>query len=297
MIRNVLGLFVVFILLSQGCRELVQDEFERFDSVPVVNSVLVAGEEIRVHVSYTGSIGDTVINVVPDAGIALYCNGVFAGNMVYDGDGYYSSVTIAEAGNNYSCEIAVPGFDVITCEDSIPVPVSITGLKYNQYAGQDEEGRPYPSLTFTFANDQDTKQYFEVVIKELERGSIRDVSLIDISDPLINGEGLPIVVFSDENIIENSYEMTLNFQFTGFTYTNSQLQTDRTVLVVLRSLSYDYYQYLRKKYLYELSRYPDDMLSVVSGFNLYSNISGGYGIFAGYSFFVADTITQKLFCE
>ncbi len=288
MIRNVLGLFAICVLLSQGCRELVQDEFERFDSVPVVNSVIVAGEEIRIHVSYTGSIGDTAISVVSDAGIAMYCNGIFAGNMVYDGDGYYSSGTVAEAGNSYSCEIAVPGFDVITCEDSIPVPIVMTGIEYNESAGKDEEGRPYPSVTFTFANDQTIEQYFQVVIKEIEYGSANDTYLIDITDPLITGGGIPIAVFSDENIAGNSYEMTLNFQFSGFG-TNYY---SRTVVMELRSLSYDYYQYLRKKYLYDLGRYPEDMLSVVPGFNLYSNVTGGYGIFAGYSVFVADTITQ-----
>ncbi|MBP5590217.1 MAG: DUF4249 family protein, partial [Bacteroidales bacterium] len=80
---------------------------------------------------------------------------------------------------------------------------------------------------------------------------------------------------SDINIKGDSYEMTLNFY--GSDYTDISME--------LRSLSKDLYKYLRSSYLYEMSRYPYDFLSVEPGYNLYSNIDGGYGIFAGYSSF------------
>ncbi len=284
MMERKFGIITLCFILLSGCRELVQDEFERFDRVPVVNSVIVAGEEIRVHVSYTGSIGDTTISVVPDADIALYSNGAFAGSMVYDGDGYYSSGTVAEAGNNYSCEIAILGFDVITCEDSLPVAVTATNIKYDKWVGTDVDGRNYSSVTFTFANDPDVSQYFQVVFSTSDRHGEFDITypLLDITDPVISSGGIPIAVFSDENIEDDSYDMTLTFYGTKGT----------PVTMEFRTLSYDYYQYMRKKYLYDLGRYPDDILSVVPGFNLYSNIPRGYGIFAGYSVFVTDSINM-----
>jgi len=276
-------------LLLMGCRELVQDEFERYDRAPVVNSVLVAGEEISVHVSYTGNLGDSAMSVVPDADITLLTNGVFVENMEYEGDGYYYSETIAEAGNSYSCEIAVPGYETITCADSLPEAVEITDIKYDSWVGTDTDGRAYSSVTFTFANDPGIPQYFQVQLtyKEIFRNeiSVRNITypLLDITDPIISGGGIPIAVFSDENIEGDSYRMTLSFY-------GSRSQP---ITMEFRSLSHDYYRYLRNEYLYDLSRYPEDMLSVVPGFNLYSNIPGGNGIFAGYSVFVVDSVNKR----
>jgi hypothetical protein len=49
--------------------------------------------------------------------------------------------------------------------------------------------------------------------------------------------------------------------------------------------------YLKQLYLYETGRYPTDVGNgAVTNFNLYSNIEGAYGIFAGYSIAESDTI-------
>ncbi|MBK9388775.1 MAG: DUF4249 family protein [Bacteroidetes bacterium] len=62
------------------------------------------------------------------------------------------------------------------------------------------------------------------------------------------------------------------------------------VILELRSVSQNYYRFVKQKYLYELGRYPEFMAASTTAFPLYSNINGGYGIFAGYSLVKSDTI-------
>ena len=273
-------LVVSLLFLTMGCRDLVQDEFGSFEKTSVVNAVFKDGEEIVVRLSYTGNVGDTLLAIIDNAEISLFENGVFVemmqiNNSMSETD--YCSTFVARAGNTYLCEIAIPGYDVIKCSETIPMPVSVKSWCFIRRAGLDEEGYPYSSVTFSFDNDLSVDQYFQVVFKGSSSYGTTDITdpLLDLADPIIKGEGIPIPVFSDINIKGDSYEMTLNFY--GSDYTDISME--------LRSLSKDLYKYLRSSYLYEMSRYPYDFLSVEPGYNLYSNIDGGYGIFAGYSSF------------
>ena len=276
-------LIASLLFLTMGCRDLVQDEFDSFEKSPVVNAIFKDGEEIIVHLSYTGNVGDTILEMIDNAEISLYENGVFVETMQADNSSFYlsgcdyCSTIVAVAGNSYSCEVAIHGFDIIRCSETIPMPVSVKSWNFIRRAGLDEEGSPYSSATFSFDNDLSVDQYFQVVFKGSNSYGITDISdpLLDLADPIVKGEGLPIPIFSDFNMKGDSYEMTLNFY--GDDYSDITME--------LRSLSKDLYKYLRSSYLYEKSRYPYDMLSVVPGYNLYSNVDGCYGIFAGYSSF------------
>lgn len=86
--------------------------------------------------------------------------------------------------------------------------------------------------------------------------------------------------------------MTLNY-FTGSARsTNGEpLQTTLFPLILeVRSVSSNYYHFVKQKYLYEKGRYPEFMAASTTAFPLYSNITGGYGIFGSYSAVQSDTI-------
>ena len=273
-------LIASLLFLTMGCRDLVQDEFGSFEKTPVVNAVFKDGEEIVVRLSYTGSVGDTLLAIIDNAEISIYENGVFVETMQINNpmsENDYCSTVVAKAGNTYLCEVAIPGYDIITCSETIPNPVTIKSWKFIRRAGLDEEGTPYSSATFSFDNDLSVDQYFQVVFKGSNSYGTRDITdpLLDLADPIIKGEGIPIPIFSDINMKSDNYEMTLNFYSENYS----------DITMELRSLSKDLYKYLRSSYLYEMSRYPYDILSVVPGYNLYSNVDGCYGIFAGYSSF------------
>ena len=283
-------LFAILIFCS--CREQVKYDFPDFTSVPTVNSILVDGSKLKVQVSLAGKLDTTHLKLVDNAEILLYIDGIYTETLTHSEEGIYTSSVIAEKLKIYRCEVNIPGYNTITCSDSIPDPAQISNILHIDKAGKDEEGMTYPAIRFTFENEPSKKLYFEVVIRLIEYGNEQLADLEAITDPVLLNEGLPIALFSNETITDHNYTMTLNY-FTGgaSSINGGPLQTNRYPLILeLRSISSNYYHFVKQKYLYEKGRYPEFMAASTVAFPLYSNISGGYGIFAGYSAFKTDTI-------
>ncbi len=281
---------MLFILYS--CRELVKDEFQDFTPVPTVNSILINGSNIKVQVSLAGKLDTNQLVLVDNAEVLLYVDGVYKETLSLSDEGIYSSSIVVEKLKTYRCEVSIPGYKTIICSDSIPETAIISNIFHIDKAGKDEEGMTYPAIKFTFTNDPSEKLYFEVVLRMIQYGHESVANLETITDPVLLNEGLPIALFSNETLKDYNYTMTLNY-FTGgaMSINGGPLQTVLYPLILeVRSVSSNYYHFVKQKYLYEKGRYPEFMAASTSVFPLYSNISGGYGIFAGYSTMKSDTI-------
>jgi hypothetical protein len=290
--RPLIFIGLIVITASYSCRKEVQDTFPDFPAYPVVNSIICADSLIRVHVSLTGKLDTIPLGVVDNANVLLYAGDSLELPLPYSGEGLYTSAVIAKAGKSYSCEVSLPGFIIAYASDTLPLPTTVTNIIHTDDAGLDEEGLTYPALTFTLANDPGHTSYYEVCIHLLEHGITADASLIHPDDPVILNEGLPIAVFSNELMNDTSYTMKLNYTSgqAGSLNGGPMHTTLFPLLLEVRSISYDLYRYVKQISLYETSRYPDIVGGVVTTFPLYSNVENGYGIVAGYSAFISDTI-------
>lgn len=286
------GYLFMILLFTVSCRELVTDEFPDFTTVPTVNSILIKDSIIKVQVSLAGKLDTNRLALVDNAEVLLYVDGNFRETLTLTDDGMYSSSTVVEPRRNYRCDVSIPGYEPVTCNDAIPMPAAISNIIHIDNAGKDEEGMTYPAVKFTFTNNPSEKQYFEVAIR-LIRGRYENVAALKtITDPVLLNEGLPLALFSNESITGSSYSMTINY-FTGSasSYNGGQMQTDLyPVVLEFRSVSQDYYKFVKQKYLYELGRYPEFMAASTTAAPLFSNIKNGYGIFAGYCSVRSDTI-------
>jgi hypothetical protein len=285
-------LLILLALVLVSCRDLVQDEFPDFNVVPTVNSILVSGYPVNVNISLSGKIDTNQLKLVNDANVLLYVDGDYKETLVRIEEGLYESSTVVEPLKTYRCEVNIPGFQTVLCEDSIPESPILYELVHINIAGKDEEGMTYPAIKFSFKNDPAEKKYFEVVIRLLEYGNEVMPQLEAITDPVLLSEGLPITLFSNELIKDTIYTMTINY-FTGgaFSRNGDPIRTSLVPLIFeLRSVSYSHYQYIRQLYLYNIGRYPDFIAGSITAFPLYSDVEGGYGIFSGYSAVVSDTL-------
>lgn len=287
---NTFIILMIFISLL-SCRKLISDEFSEPEKIPVVNSILKPGHPLQVQVSFPAGINSTIIETADNAEISLYLNDEYTETLSYEGDGMYQSTTRIEAGNSYRCEVVIPGCDVINCSDSVPEPPTVLEVIHINEAGRDEEGLSYPAIRLRFLNNPEARLYYMVNIRLSVYGEERNANLLNITDPLIINEGLPVALFSNQEISDTSYELVLNY-FTGLTYsTGDHWYTNLFPLIVeLRSVSYAYYEYAKSVYLYEQGRYPDGLSAQTTVFNTYSNIEDAYGIFSGYSAVLTDTI-------
>lgn len=287
------NLICLFTLCS--CRELVTDDFPEFTAVPVINSILIAGSPLKVHVSLAEKLDTNELTLVNNADIALFIDESFTESLAPDGNGLYFSSSIVEPQRSYKLEVMVPGFSAITCNDILPSPSPILNIIHNNNAGKDEEGTIYPSVTVSFKTNPSQTQYFEILIRTLHNDSEMMATQKKITDPVLLNEGLPLTIFSNEIISDSVYTMTINY-FTG----GAERRGDEPwhtslypLIIELRSCTHDYYKFVKQKYLYEMGRFPEFLAASTNAFPLFSNIPGGYGIFAGYSVVVSDTLFPK----
>jgi hypothetical protein len=279
------SLLLFSLLTLYSCRELVKDEFPDFQPVPTVNSILVAGELLKVHVSLAGKLDSNKLALVDNASVLLYVNEEYKETLNNINEGIYSSSIVVEPLKTYRCEVSIPGYQTVSCSEALPEPAKISNILHTNKAGIDEEGMTYPAITFTFNNNPDEKQYFEVIIRLIQSGHESAANLGAIIDPIILNEGLPIALFSNDLIKDSTYTMTINYTTGSAGSTNGEpVHTNLYPwILALRSVRYYYYQYVKQLYLYEKGRYPEFLAGSITASSLHTNVKGGYGIFAGYS--------------
>lgn len=293
--RSLFFVTLLILLTHCSCREIVTDEFPGFTPVPTVNSILIAGKPMKVHLSLAEKLDTNQLTLVNDADISLYIDGNYSENLFPDENGIYFSSSIVEPLRSYRLEVNVPGYKTITCNEILPPPSPIFNIIHTNNAGKDEEGMIYPSVTISFKTNPTERQYFEIVIRMLQNKYERTATLKKITDPVLLNEGLPLTIFSNEIIRDSVYAMTINY-FTGsagFSGDEPYHTSLYPLIIELRSCSGNYYRFVKQKYLYEKGRYPEFLAASTNAFPLFSNIPGGYGIFAGYSVVVSDTLFPK----
>ncbi len=294
MFQKFLVIFITAIVLM-SCRELVQEDFTDFTAVPTLNSFLVADSQLLVHVSMTRKLDTIPLTLVNDAVVSWFVNDSLAGELVPAGNGYYTGESIAIAGKVYRFKVSIPGFPEITAMDTIPEQVQLTSVEHIKEAGIDEEGHSFPAIRITFPVNPGRIQYFEVAIRMNDyKTRWRPAYFKDFTDPVLLAEGLPIAVFSTAHIKDENYTLKLDYTTGSFSGINGVMVPNLYPLVVeFKTISYAYYQYLRQLYLYETGRFPDFSFGSYHAFPLYSNISNGMGVVAGYSVFKSERITPE----
>jgi hypothetical protein len=309
------------ILVFASCRKLITDTFPDMPPKPTLNAILRDGAPIEMHVSLSGKIDTVPLRGVDNATVKLFVDNVFVEELMFVADGrdrmgLYQSAVVAEQGKRYAFEVAIPEFSTVRCETYMPRSEFIRSVEYIAEAGRDAdaEGATVPGIRITFTNHPNEVQYFQLALIEKARrygdskwDSINSkwqydvyyiddpVDILNISDPVILAEGLPIPVFSNRIITDTIYTMYLEFT-TGSYGTGIETEDGKTVMisdplvVELRSIDEDYYHYLRSLYIYERNIFDNAIGEIYPPHQLHSNVPGGYGLVTAYSSFIYDTI-------
>jgi hypothetical protein len=285
-------------LFLQSCLKLVSDEFPEFPKAPTVNAILRTGKPVEINLTYAGTIDSSKIEVIENAQIDLFVDQHFVQSLSYHELGNYQSTVIVEAEKEYQCIIVVPGFDTIRCRQYVPEITPVLHVEYIDTSGFDEEGRPFYAFKLTFPNDKGKKNYFEIDHKRLrfsEGGPpvfYAQSYMVGIEDPVFLNEGIERSIFSDELLNDSTYTIHYNFyRKYNRTICNEEgcISYAYPELIEFRSVSEDYYRYIKQLELYHLGRLTG-FEGNLTAFPLYSNIENGYGIFAAYSYVQTDTI-------
>ncbi|MFV0589761.1 MAG: DUF4249 domain-containing protein [Draconibacterium sp.] len=315
---------VVFLFFI-SCEKEVEFKGDELDPLIVVNGIVTEGDTVAVLLTKSKSVFEEeyLYTFVTNAEVNLYVNDVFAETLtpqkaeawdtgeLYDTGEYAGSVK-AVAGKTYRLEIAVDGFDPISCETTVPKPVEIlawdttsvgetgysgfasitefnvefndNGQQHNYYRIQSTSKGGRERIRYT---PDGTMQYTDTIVIEPESSEWIDILNAQLNDAINDADefisGTPdnrFAIFKDDSF--NGSKMKLRFQIRNNFYyyypaMGSSNESDgnfRERNISLFSLSKEYYEYLNTANLHYY--FEDDFFS--EPVQVYSNIKGGIGI-------------------
>jgi len=272
--------YLIFLIIIQACTKIIDIDLPEHEEKIIVNSFFTDGRPVKVHLSKSISVLEDSIPLCENAFIQLLENNTVIDTLNRSGDYYYSDV-IPEVAKDYSLNISVPGMDSVICHDVIPEKVSIQSYKLTDSLMVDEDGLPIMQIEFNFTDPPEIN-YYEISI-EIDRGGLwiqKNTDPVLVSTGLLDYEPRTLI-FSDNLFDGTTTSVKVNYSIQ--VNTGSGPQYDYILFVSFRSISESYYLYRQKQIVYQYSLYSDVFTGASEPVQLYSNINGGYGIFAGYS--------------
>ena len=285
------------VFLFSSCTKVIHIPIPEIESKLVVNCFFTPDSIFTLYVGKSVPIFDDKPRVLEDATVFLFQNDVCVDTLQYS-EGLYLSTYRATTQEKYSIKVQCPGLDTAYAENSIPpAPEQITG-SFCDSVLWDEDGYPVSQAKIEISDDPYQENYYEILLKIFywdpydslwhNNGDMWYYS--DNPDPVLENEGLipydpSTILFSDELFNGTRYTLTINYQQT-------ELRVKNNLIVCLRAVSKDYYQYKKQLIKHLYNQESDIWDGTGNPVQMYSNIQGGYGIFAGYSE-IRDTLLRN----
>lgn len=283
---------IMFVILS-SCHSLVEDEFDNFNQIPVINSLLQADSTFRVQVTLTANLTDSTPIYISDAQVIIESSIGTPDTLIYAEKGWYVSSRVVKTGISYSCKVNVPDFPQMSAQTTVPEPTGIDSVIFTDLAGRGEEGEKISSVEFRISNNPNKKQFWEVqLVSEglksdynFETGEWVEyfgseneyIYMLAGQDSVLLNEANPLTVFSDSIMKMNFYSVKFYFNANYTQFGSSDIP-----YIMLRSVDESYYKYLKQFYIYN-SASEINIGQSSQKYPLYSNVKNGLGMFSGIS--------------
>ena len=269
------SIFILFICL--GCELIVDIDvpFEHNDLT--VNSFFNPDSLWKARVTLNRFILDTLpLSKINNALVVVYEDGHPVDTLMSKGDGYYKSDTGKPMiGKTYELKAIAEKYQAVSGVCQVPIPVEIMDAKFSVLLRDNSQT---DIIKIKFKDPPQQKNYYNIVL--LSRGEEYSYPVrFESDDPSFEKASFS---YSDygygglllKDILFDGQETEITIQSTelGYSYLDE-------VVVILRSVSEDYYRYKTTLAL-QASTSGDPLAQPV---NVYSNLDGGFGIFAGYS--------------
>lgn len=275
--RN-LFVFVIISFFIVSCSTEVEIEWKDESQKYVVNCLLNPDEPVKLFAFKTSPILDDTTHLADGLDIEIYKNETLAWSGSGTGKGEYPIPVYAEAGANFKIILKDKNGFSISARDSIPLHVYISNANYLFPVYEDIFGSKFGKVSLSFQDNPKVKNYYEIVILGKDSSinqafniSSRVITLDNENDP--NSPGT--ILFTDE--LFNGQQLDLNIFVSSY----------NTPIIVLKNVSHTYYQYRKSTniHFYNQNVERSDIYNMFKGdpVELYSNVTNGLGIFAGYT--------------
>lgn len=287
---------ILLIIAALSCESVVEFDAEEIEKKLVVNSLFTADSSILVNLSESRSLfepRENLVVYVENARVDLYGNGEYIEELVFlDSGNYISPSHLVEVRKVYEVQISSPTLGSASAVNTVPDLIEIDSVEYYWNFGKTEYEQSFHQMIIHFTDPDLTTNYYEIAIHYEYLDSIwffgypAGSYTLFSPDPVINSEidtknpffWSKYLVFSDELFNGKSYSLQVNF----YNFLQSDEYTRNLITLDFNSISKEYYQYRKKMLLYNRSKSTSVWEDIVEPVMIYSNIDGGYGIFAGY---------------
>lgn len=271
--------FFICVLAISCEKELPTDDIN-FKEKMVVNALATNDDILKVHLAKTLTLADsTAEQRIEDAVVALIDpNGTRTVlNYTFLFGGKYVTTFNPVPNVNYRLIIAHPKFPTASSSFTIPSLFQASKATWKDGTGADSMGFPTGTITFTINDDPLYRNFYEISLFRFEDlGPAWEVLPVIsenpeiAADPVLNQEGA--LLLEDAGFNGNSKELKFTTPF------GSSFGNPYKFLVVVKSLSPDYYKYFRslRDYRIQGGVFSDPKA-------IFNNINGGVGICAGAS--------------
>ncbi len=309
---------VVFLLLLlfQSCTKQVEIEFPEMESELAVSCLFTVDSVLNLSLFRTSDFNDSIIYPVKNAECKLLADGKYVENLIGGDEGFYVSPSSykPQPNVNYSIEISHADYPTIFAADKLPEAPQVLSIIKQDSVMYDEDGEYLSSLFVTLKDNPNTHNYYEIKVlfrykKDYSQAPWIDSARIDTNihvdllrlrsrDIVLQNEGLldyypATQVFSDELFNGQTYTLKVDYVMplirTIFNGEEYSLINDYQLIIYLHSVSENYYKYKKKLIIHIENQYSDVWSGVGEPIDMFSNVEGGYGIFAGYTTYL-DTI-------
>lgn len=304
MITNSTILRFCLILLASAfifsCTKDIDGDNSDFKSVLVLNSAFLPGEIMSVELSNSVSIfdADADIKSVTHADVVITDeNSGESFTLSHVGEGIYQSELFRpDYEIEYTITASADGYSTIEASSSIPYPVIAQISEESE--GFNDDGDYEAEIELEFVNEENTQKYYvwEVVnedshfnqdftFDQVLDNPVMLTNQDDNTDSVLADESFQSRVFYTDNG-ENSEPY--NSSFTTLTTPSFSAQSTEEIddnvapriQVRVMTVSEDLYQYFKSIEIYRSRGIHNSSITQPS--EIYSNVKGGIGIFAGY---------------
>lgn len=254
-----------------ACTDTIEIDFPEHRPRPVINALFTPDSVWQVEVTTSKSLREEVTyDTISNATIEIFTAGVRVDSLVYQGGGTYRSVhdRRPEAGKEYTLKFSASGYPDCTATDRVPMLPTIELASVDTvpasplfYLGGEKV------LVVTDINDPSEENYYYTLLFNYSDGHVNYQQSFH-SPPINTFSFGDRAVFSDR--VFNGKQHPLVFDY--------ELFNEERTYVDIGIISEQYFEYARS-----YAQHLDDQVAfLATPEDVYSNVEGGFGIFAAY---------------
>ncbi len=287
-------ILIIILLTFISCEKEVELKLDKGQDKLVVNSLFYPDTNFRVYVTTTKLINENKNTFVNDAIVKLYKNDVYLETLSFEGDGWYTSVVRPEYDTRYKVEVT-QGNQFVFAESYVPDSTLFLGEYTTKTTCEGTYVTSSTTYKLTIIHNNSEERFYQTMEgvffqTEEDYRNISDPSILSDSEIEYNPKSLFFsnkLFDSDTAIIHISKSQITEFgidcnSIIGISNSNFFVQT--------KNLSKEYYLFLKTWVIHKYNQNSDFNIEepiklIFQGqpIEMYSNVVGGYGVFAGFN--------------